>query len=70
MPGHCRYDGSHHRIDPPVSRLAPLLGGAPHSTAVVTELVSGKSWSIDPWTKNSGELPDVTALDQWLAVYR
>jgi len=60
----------HHRIDPPVSRLAPLLGGAPHSTAVVTELISGKKWSIDPWVKNSGELPDVTPLDQWLAVYR
>ena len=60
----------HHRIDPPVSRLAPLLGGAPHSTAVVTELTTGKSWSIDPWTHNSGELPDVTPLDQWLAVYR
>ena len=60
----------HHRIDPPVSRLAPLLGGAPHSTAVVTELTTGKRWSIDPWTHNSGELPDVTPLDQWLAVYR
>ncbi len=60
----------HHRIDAPVSRLGVILGGAPHSTAVVTELVGGKRWSIDPWTHNSGELPDVTPLDQWLAVYR
>ncbi len=60
----------YHRIDPPVSRLSPLIAGAPHSTAVVTELIGGKSFSIDPWTHNSGELPDVTPLDQWLAVYR
>lgn len=60
----------HHRIDPPVSRLGVLLAGAPHSTAVVTELVGGKSFAIDPWTHNSGELPDVVPLDKWLAVYR
>jgi hypothetical protein len=60
----------YHRVDAPVSRLGVIFGGAPHSTAVVTELVGGKSWSIDPWPHNSGELPDVTALDKWLAVYR
>ena len=60
----------YHQIDPPVSRLSVLLAGAPHSTAVVTELVTRKSFSIDPWTHNSGELPDVKPLDQWLAVYR
>ncbi len=59
-----------HEVDAPVSRLGVILGGAPHSTAVVTELTSRKSWSIDPWTRNSGELPDVKPLDQWLAVYR
>jgi hypothetical protein len=60
----------HHRLDAPVSRLSVILGGAPHSTAVVTELKTGKSFVIDPWTKNSGELPDVMPIEKWLAVYR
>jgi hypothetical protein len=58
----------HHRVDPPESRkFVPLLEG-PHTTAVLRERVAGSKWVVDPWPKNSGELPDVMPLEKWHSI--
>ena len=51
----------HHVIDVPESR-GGLIGGLPHTTAVVRERSSGQKWAVDGWTHNNGELPDVMPL--------
>ena len=54
----------HHAIDAPESR-GLILGGLPHTTAVVRERKSGQKWVVDGWTRNNGELPDVMPLEAW-----
>jgi len=54
----------HHTIDAPESR-GFIIGGLPHTTAVVRERKSGRKWAVDGWTHNNGELPDVLPLEQW-----
>jgi len=54
----------HHVIDVPESR-GFLIGGLPHTTAVVRERRSGQKWAVDGWTHNNGELPDVLPLEEW-----
>ncbi len=54
----------HHVIDAPESR-GLIIGGLPHTTAVVRERKSGQKWVVDGWTHNNGELPDVMPLDTW-----
>ena len=39
----------HHVIDVPESR-GFLIGGLPHTTAVVRERKGGQKWAIDGWT--------------------
>lgn len=56
----------HHIIDPPESR-GFIIGGLPHTTAVVRERKSGQRWAVDGWTHNNGELPDVLRLEEWRA---
>ena len=56
----------HHVIDEPVSR-GFIIGGLPHTTAVVRERKSGRKWVVDGWTHNNGELPDVMPLETWRA---
>jgi len=54
----------HHVIDAPESR-GFIIGGLPHTTAVVRERKSGQKWALDGWTHDNGELPDVLPLDEW-----
>jgi hypothetical protein len=56
----------HHAIDAPESR-GLILGGLPHTTAVVRERKSGQRWVVDGWTHNNGEPPDVMPLEIWRA---
>jgi hypothetical protein len=55
----------HHRVSTPISRL--LTGGGPHFTAVIEEKSSGKRWTVDPWTHDNGQLPDVWPVERWSA---
>lgn len=55
----------HHKVGQPISRL--LTGGGPHYTAVITETKSGAEWTVDPWTHNHGEMPDVWPVARWKA---
>jgi hypothetical protein len=55
----------HHRVSTPISRL--LTGGGPHFTAVIEEKLSGKRWTVDPWTHDNGQLPDVWPVERWSA---
>ena len=55
----------HHKIAPPVSRL--LTGGGPHFTAVITDIRSKQDWTVDPWTHDHGELPDIWPVERWKA---
>ena len=55
----------HHRVGQPISRL--LTGGGPHYTAVIRETRSGAEWTVDPWTHDHGELPDVWPVARWKA---
>lgn len=57
---------THHRVERPVSRGILIDGRLPHTTAVVRDIHSDRRWTIDNWTHNYGELPDVEPLDQWL----
>jgi len=54
----------HHAIEAPESR-GLIIGGLPHTTAVVRERKSGQKWVVDGWTRNNGELPDVMPLETW-----
>ena len=54
----------YHVIEAPESR-GFLIGGLPHTTAVVRERKSGQKWVVDGWTHNNGEPPDVMPLDEW-----
>lgn len=51
-----------HRIDAPISRL---IAGGPHFTAVIKDKKSGQGWTVDPWTHDHGELPDVWPVERW-----
>lgn len=55
----------HHQIDAPISRL--LTGGGPHFTAVIKDKRTGKGWTVDPWTHDHGELPDMWPVERWKA---
>jgi hypothetical protein len=55
----------HHTIIAPISRL--LTGGGPHFTAVIKDKKTGKGWTVDPWTHDSGHLPDVWPVEKWSA---
>jgi hypothetical protein len=55
----------HHVIDVPQSRGLLIDLRQHHTTAVVREKVNGKRWSVDGWTKNNGELPDIMPMERW-----
>lgn len=54
----------YHVIDAPESR-GLIIGGLPHTTAVVRERKNGQKWVVDGWTHANGELPDVMPLETW-----
>ena len=63
--GYLRY----HRVRTPVARGFFLDGRYPHATAVVAEKKGGRTFAIDSWTHDNGELPDVMTLERWFAQY-
>jgi hypothetical protein len=52
----------HHDVSTPISRL---LAGGPHFTATMQEKRSSQRWTVDPWTHDNGELPDVWKIERW-----
>lgn len=54
----------HHKVSTPISRL--LTGGGPHFTATIQELKTGAKWTVDPWTHDNGQYPDIIAAEHWL----
>jgi hypothetical protein len=54
----------HHRVEAPVSR--PLGWHVIHTTAVLRDVHSQQDWSIDSWTRNNGEPPEIMPLAKWL----
>jgi hypothetical protein len=34
---------------------------------VIEEKLSGKRWTVDPWTHDNGQLPDVWPVERWSA---
>jgi hypothetical protein len=55
----------HHVVDVPQSRGVPVI--LQHTTAVIRETVSGSRWSVDGWTRNNGEVPDIFPMEYWAA---
>ena len=53
-----------HTVSTPMSRL---LAGGPHFTATIEDKKTGQRWTVDPWTHDNGELPDVWKLERWVA---
>jgi hypothetical protein len=53
----------YHVIDTPESR--GVIGGLPHTSAVVRERANGQKWVVDGWTHNNGEYPDIMRLEKW-----
>jgi hypothetical protein len=54
----------HHEVSKPISRL---LAGGPHFTAVIQDKKTGRRWTVDPWTHDNGQLPDVWPVELWTA---
>ncbi len=54
----------HHEVSTPISRL---LAGGPHFTATIQDKRSGQRWTVDPWTHDNGQLPDVWKVERWVA---
>ncbi len=55
----------HHKVEWNVSRGVFIDGRYPHSTAVITENVSGKKWAVDSWFEATGGAPDIVPLSYW-----
>jgi hypothetical protein len=55
----------HHTLAAPISRL--ITGGGPHFTATVVDTKTRQGWTVDPWTHDHGELPDVWTVERWKA---
>ena len=55
----------HHVIDVPQSRGLLIDLRQHHTTAVIREKASGKRWSVDGWTRNNGEVPDIFPMEEW-----
>jgi hypothetical protein len=55
----------HHVIDVPQSRGLLIDFRPHHTTAVIRERVSGKRWSVDGWTRNNGEIPEIIPMEAW-----
>jgi hypothetical protein len=53
-----------HTVSTPISRL---LAGGPHFTATMQDKKTGQRWTVDPWTHDNGELPDVWKVERWTA---
>jgi hypothetical protein len=53
----------YHDIDAPISRI--FTGGGPHFTATIKDRKTGQGWTVDPWTHDHGELPDVWTVERW-----
>jgi hypothetical protein len=53
-----------HTVSTPISRL---LAGGPHFTATMQEKKTGQRWTVDPWTHDNGQLPDVWKIERWTA---
>jgi hypothetical protein len=53
-----------HTVSTPMSRL---LAGGPHFTATIEDKKTGQRWTVDPWTHDNGELPDVWKIERWVA---
>ena len=54
----------YHAVSTPISRL---LAGGPHFTATIEEKKTGQRWTVDPWTHDNGQLPDVWKIERWSA---
>lgn len=54
-----------HSISAPISRL--ITGGGPHFTATIRDRRTGNRWTVDPWTQDHGQLPDVWPVEKWWA---
>jgi len=53
-----------HTVSTPISRL---LAGGPHFTATMQDKKTGQRWTVDPWTHDNGQLPDVLKIERWSA---
>jgi len=54
----------YHTVSTPISRL---LAGGPHFTATLQDKKTGQRWTVDPWTHDNGQLPDVWTIERWSA---
>ncbi len=53
----------YHTIAAPASRF--LLTEGPHNTAVIKDRKTGELWTVDPWTHQGSEVPDIWPLAKW-----
>jgi hypothetical protein len=56
----------HHHVEAPASRGYLIDGRMPHTSAVVSEIRSGRRWVLDNWTHKYGETPDVKTFEDWM----
>jgi hypothetical protein len=56
----------HHVVREPHARGRGFDGRPPHATAVLSERISGRRWSVDSWTRAYGQAPEIMPLDRWV----
>ncbi len=54
----------YHAVSTPISRL---LADGPHFTATIEDKKTKQRWTVDPWTHDNGQLPDVWKIERWTA---
>jgi hypothetical protein len=47
-----------------------LIGGWPHTTAVMRERESGEAFAVDSWFLDNGEPPYIVSLAEWREGWR
>ena len=59
-----------HQVESRATRGFLIIGGWPHSTAVISEKHSDKKWAVDSWFRDNGVEPDIVPLKEWRRGWR
>lgn len=60
----------YHLVEKRATRGFLIIGGWPHSTAVISETASGEKWAVDSWFRDNGTVPDIVPLKEWRRGWR
>ena len=59
-----------HQVEKRATRGFLIIGGWPHTTAVISEKHSDRKWAVDSWFRDNGVEPDIVPLKEWRRGWR